>query len=219
MRLGVWTRKRLGCSPATLGIGVLAVLPVLISVILWGLGQGGPTLVYQDARFPLSPGIGKCSPRTWQTMQTPGQIVRCDGFWDRFWGGLNGMHGDLLVATGPDFVAVARCSAPGSQHGGRVRGWITIPHGRLFVHSLLTAIVLFGVLRLLLAIARKVRAEWFVPAGHCIRCGYNLRGLSEPRCPECGCPFEPTPSSGAAKTATVQAPTECNADAGFFWFK
>lgn len=25
----------------------------------------------------------------------------------------------------------------------------------------------------------------------CRRCGYNLTGLNEPRCPECGTPFEP----------------------------
>ncbi len=27
------------------------------------------------------------------------------------------------------------------------------------------------------------------PVGHCAQCGYNLRGLTEPRCPECGTRF------------------------------
>ena len=27
------------------------------------------------------------------------------------------------------------------------------------------------------------------PRGHCRRCGYNLKGLTEPRCPECGTGF------------------------------
>lgn len=29
------------------------------------------------------------------------------------------------------------------------------------------------------------------PAGHCRKCGYNLHGLPDRRCPECGTPFEP----------------------------
>jgi predicted amidophosphoribosyltransferase len=28
------------------------------------------------------------------------------------------------------------------------------------------------------------------PRGHCRRCGYNLKGLTEPRCPECGESFK-----------------------------
>ena len=28
------------------------------------------------------------------------------------------------------------------------------------------------------------------PRGHCRRCGYNLTGLTEARCPECGAGFE-----------------------------
>lgn len=29
------------------------------------------------------------------------------------------------------------------------------------------------------------------PLGFCTNCGYNLRGLPMPRCPECGVPFDP----------------------------
>ena len=32
------------------------------------------------------------------------------------------------------------------------------------------------------------------PPGHCAECGYNLRGLPQPRCPECGTPFTPAPA-------------------------
>jgi hypothetical protein len=31
----------------------------------------------------------------------------------------------------------------------------------------------------------------------CQRCGYSLRGLPQPRCPECGEPFEPPEGGGA----------------------
>ena len=37
--------------------------------------------------------------------------------------------------------------------------------------------------------------------GHCQKCGYNLAGLPEPRCPECGTEFDPprspAPEAGA----------------------
>ena len=34
--------------------------------------------------------------------------------------------------------------------------------------------------------------------GICIHCGYDLRGLTENRCPECGRPFGPPPSEDQA---------------------
>jgi hypothetical protein len=35
-----------------------------------------------------------------------------------------------------------------------------------------------------------------VRRGYCASCGYNLRGLREPRCPECGTAFAPTKWAG-----------------------
>jgi len=42
---------------------------------------------------------------------------------------------------------------------------------------------------------RREREE-FVP--RCAKCGYNLTGLTENRCPECGTPFDPDALKGAA---------------------
>lgn len=40
-----------------------------------------------------------------------------------------------------------------------------------------------------------VNRKWPLwPRGHCTKCGYDLRALPEPRCPECGRPFNPKDS-------------------------
>jgi len=43
--------------------------------------------------------------------------------------------------------------------------------------------------------------------GHCRHCGYNLRGLTEPRCPECGTPFGRKTTPGRRPSST-DAPTK-----------
>ena len=51
----------------------------------------------------------------------------------------------------------------------------------------------FSLLAVLLLVAIPTLLVWrFVPKfprGHCRRCGYNLTGLTEARCPECGAGF------------------------------
>lgn len=42
------------------------------------------------------------------------------------------------------------------------------------------------------AVLRSPLCTREIPLGHCQKCGYNLTGLSEPRCPECGRPFDPS---------------------------
>jgi hypothetical protein len=71
-------------------------------------------------------------------------------------------------------------------------------------------VILWGVLAGLLSVAVWARNRYWplhVP-GHCVNCGYNLRGLPEPRCPECGQPFEP----GAAEETQDGPPTPSPCD-------
>lgn len=43
------------------------------------------------------------------------------------------------------------------------------------------------------AISHRLSRRWWAPPppGHCQSCGYNLTGLTENRCPECGQAFTP----------------------------
>ena len=60
------------------------------------------------------------------------------------------------------------------------------PQSERWFSGLLT--FFFSVLYLQYKINRVRRRT---PMGFCTECGYNLSGLPEPRCPECGTPFNP----------------------------
>ncbi len=107
-------------------------------------------------------------------------------------------YGPALGATGGMWVTVLGQSYSGiwvmetasPSSDGTWPSWRMWNHwnaGKRFLYVPLYAV--------LLAFAVPTLLVWrFVPKfprGHCRRCGYNLTGLREARCPECGQPFEP----------------------------
>jgi hypothetical protein len=83
----------------------------------------------------------------------------------------------------------------------RFGGWPSLLYGGVIPFAILLA----GPMLLLSAGVFVRKRFWPVYGPHqCAHCGYDLRGLPEPRCPECGTPFVPAtdedqgPASGEA---------------------
>jgi hypothetical protein len=66
-------------------------------------------------------------------------------------------------------------------------------------------IVLFAAYPVLAFIRGPVRRYRRRKRGLCTRCGYNLTGLTEPRCPECGTGFGRTPGVPSVDHSTEEA--------------
>ena len=83
-------------------------------------------------------------------------------------------------------VAVVTWYSFAAQYGSIHRiigGWVVVSHvWSGYCGSL--AICIFGV------VFFWRYPHGFEPVGHCQGCGYNLTALTEPRCPECGKPFD-----------------------------
>ena len=88
--------------------------------------------------------------------------------------------GSIVVASLPEGLAYAmRVPHPVYNHMARP---VYIPRLRVFA----LAVVLFATYPALAFIRGPVRRWRRRKRGLCIHCGYNLTGLTEARCPECG---------------------------------
>lgn len=72
------------------------------------------------------------------------------------------------------------------------RSWPSYPWWFILVGLLTTWVAICGLVVGLACLATAFR-RWYwpiYPEGHCQKCGYNLFGLEDRRCPECATPFE-----------------------------
>ncbi len=66
--------------------------------------------------------------------------------------------------------------------------YVTVFGGRWDV-PLRPVVIASGALAAILFLSPRVRSWWRVRHNRCVRCGYSLVGLHDPRCPECGTQF------------------------------
>jgi len=133
------------------------------------------------------------------TMDPIGQIYAQGWFYHHAatarisWLGLLGMW---LIFGSPALVSLPslwEIVARGSALFGSLRPADETPNAYVGYLMFLTAV---GIVVVYAAILYRVTRSFFRRRGErpgwCVACGYDLRGLNEPRCPECGTPFRMT---------------------------
>ena len=92
---------------------------------------------------------------------------------------------ELPVICGKGFIPPA---ISGGNSGANYRASLTLMLG--LIAPCWAAFVLLGFYPTLAFIRGPLRRRRRRKRGLCVKCGYNLTGLPEPRCPECGTTFE-----------------------------
>jgi len=88
----------------------------------------------------------------------------------------------LLIVS----IALFEMGVFGPSHLGSLASWVYIVCITLLLPLCVLGYVILGMMSFI-SIAKN-DSEY---ATRCMKCGYNLYGLTEPRCPECGTPFDP----------------------------
>jgi len=164
---------------------LVATCPLLAAALLWSYGRLGPSVLHDSSgEYSYAYCTGGLPAVTWRGMRRGHGRLESDDLLGLFWGGLPASTGDMLVACGPEGVAIARGQRSGYFHASNFWGF-----GVVFLGAAVAALIVFAMCRSSVAAFVRLRAAFAIPEGHCQACGYDLTGLSEPRCPECGTPF------------------------------
>lgn len=110
-----------------------------------------------------------------------------------------------VVLAGALASAVAFVVGIAIAHGAIGKQW---PLWTLLKEALLVMGIAAAIYTLLGVATTRAVSRWrrvgLREPGRCERCGYLLRGLPEPRCPECGEPFDPLSAGvGPAQSETT----------------
>lgn len=93
------------------------------------VGKCGPTILFWNSLDrPDSFGLGMLSQETWASCENPGSALFSPDERDVLFGGLRGMSGDVLVASGSSGIAIAVGDQPSSRWAGIMRSRVCIPH-------------------------------------------------------------------------------------------
>ena len=142
-------------------LAIFSLLGLLLSVVAWGASYY--RVKYWSSTYDITFSMGCCEYLDKPTPMEPNWLG-----WRRL-----------------DFTGFGTIWWPPDLHRGQA-----YPQGWYMIMPLWIPVLCFGVPSWFLFFRPIRRRRKRKKLGLCLECGYNLRGLTELRCPECNTPFE-----------------------------